>query len=68
MVYVGMLAKKFQESGQIEAAISQLDAVGEQFVEEGKKKEAADVIQQILSMNPPNADDYRKLLQQIQAG
>ena len=63
-----VLAKKYQESGQIEAAISQLDAVGEQFVEEGKKKEAADVIQQILSMNPPNADDYRKLLQQIQAG
>ena len=60
------LANQYQQAGQIENAISQLDAIGELFVEDGKKKEAAEIIQQIINMNPTNADDYLKLLQQLQ--
>jgi tetratricopeptide (TPR) repeat protein len=62
-----VLAKQYQQVGRTEDAISQLDALGEHLVEGGKKKEAAEVIQQILLMNPPNADSYRQLLQQIQS-
>ncbi len=32
----------------------------------GQNKEAAEVITQILLMNPPNARDYRQLLAQIE--
>jgi tetratricopeptide (TPR) repeat protein len=42
-----ILANQYQQVGQVEDAISQLDALGELLVEEGKKKEAVEVIQQI---------------------
>ena len=61
------LADQYQKAGQTEEAIAQLDAIGELLIEEGKKSEAADVIQQILLMNPSNANDYRTLLDQLQA-
>lgn len=62
-----VLADQYKQAGQITEAISQLDAIGEFFVEEGKNREAAEVIQQILSMDPPNSDGYRQLLQQIKS-
>jgi hypothetical protein len=34
----------------------------------GKKEEAMVVINQILLIGPPNADQYRQLLIQLQAG
>jgi len=61
------LAVQYQQAGQMENAIAQLDAVGEILVEAGKNDEAIEVIQQILLMNPPNADDYRTLIQQLQS-
>jgi len=61
------LAVQYQQAGQLESAIAQLDAVGEILVEAGKKDEAVEVIHQILLMNPPNAEDYRTLIQQLQA-
>ena len=60
------LADQYQQAGQTEGAIAQLDAIGELLVKGEKKKEAAEVIQQILLMNPPNADEYRTLLKQLQ--
>jgi predicted Zn-dependent protease len=62
------LAEQYKKAGQTEAAIEQLDAVGEILVEQGKNEEAANTIQQILLMNPPNAEDYRQILRQIQTG
>jgi tetratricopeptide (TPR) repeat protein len=61
------LAEQYQQTGQTDKAIAQLDTIGELLVEEGKKSEAAEVIQQILLLNPPNAEDYRTLIQQLQA-
>ncbi|MGD8403545.1 MAG: tetratricopeptide repeat protein [Anaerolineales bacterium] len=60
------LAQQYKQAGQTEAAIAQLDAIGEIFVEQGENEEAANTIQQILLLNPPNADDYRQLLSQLQ--
>jgi tetratricopeptide (TPR) repeat protein len=60
------LADQYQKAGQTEDAIAQLDAIGELLIEEGKKSEAVDVIQQILLMDPSNANDYRTLLEQLQ--
>jgi len=60
------LAEQLHRAGRTNEAIQQLDALGESLLETGKKKEAVEVINQILLMNPPNVQDYRTLLQQIQ--
>lgn len=60
------LAEQLHQAGRTSEAIQQLDALGESLLETGKKKEAVEVINQILRMNPPNVGDYRTLLQQIQ--
>jgi tetratricopeptide (TPR) repeat protein len=61
------LAEQYKQAGQTEQAITQLDAIGEILVEEGKIDEAMNTIQQILLMNPPNAEDYQKLIRQLRA-
>jgi Flp pilus assembly protein TadD len=50
----------------MEEAVSQLDALGESLMQAGNKREAVDVINQIVLMNPPNVEDYRQLLAQLQ--
>jgi len=61
------LAEQYKQAGQTEKAIAQLDAIGEILIEDGKKEEAMNTIQQILMMNPPNAEEYQQLLRQLQA-
>ena len=46
--------------------MDQLDVLGESLMQANRNKEAAEVITQILLMDPPNAQDYRVLLAQIQ--
>ncbi len=60
-----VMAEQLNRLGRKEEAIAQLDALGESMLQAGKKKEAMEVINQILLMNPPNAEDYRQLLSQI---
>jgi tetratricopeptide (TPR) repeat protein len=60
------LAEQYQQAGQTEEAIVQLDAIGELLIERGKNEEATQVVQQILLMNPPNAEEYRTLLEKLQ--
>jgi predicted Zn-dependent protease len=60
------LAEQLHRTGRTEEAVSKLDALGEALMEAGKKKEALEVINQIVLMNPPNVDDYKALLLQMQ--
>ncbi len=62
------LAVQFQHAGRIEEAISLLDVLGETLMQSGNKKGAFEVINQIILMNPPNVEEYRKLLYQMQNG
>lgn len=62
------LAELYRQAGRPEDAIQQLDAAGELLLEAGDKREAAEAVMAILALNPPNADDYRKLLDQIRTG
>jgi tetratricopeptide (TPR) repeat protein len=64
-VFRRKLAEQLHRLGRTDDAIAQLDELGEALLTAGKKKDAADVINQILSMNPSNAQDYRQLLAQI---
>jgi len=61
------LASQLHRAGRTEDAVSILDMLGESLIEAGNTKEALDVINQIVLMNPPNVNDYRQLLAQIQA-
>jgi DNA-binding SARP family transcriptional activator len=59
------LAAIYRQLGRMQDAISQMDALGELQLEAGLHKEAANTIRQIISFNPPNVDDYRRLLGQL---
>ena len=61
-----LLAQELYKSGQTTEAIVQLDAIGDKLMEVGDKVGVAEVVNQILAMNPPNADEYRNLLAQLQ--
>ena len=68
LLYRRTLAAQLHRAGRTTEAVSQLDALGESLLQGGKKKEAVDVITQILLMDPPNAQDYRQLLAQLEKG
>ena len=59
------LAETYQQMGRIPAAIDQWDKVAEIMVVEGNTERAKEVIRAILLLNPPNADQYRAALQQL---
>jgi len=60
------LAVQLHNAGRTEEAISLLDVLGETLMQSGNKQGALEVINQIVLMNPPNVEDYRKLLFQMQ--
>ena len=60
------LAQAFQQAGRHGDAVAQLDSLAEALLNSGKKEEALVIVNQILLMNPPNADQYRQLLTQLQ--
>lgn len=60
-----VLALRYHRVGQIDKAIAQLDSAGELLLNAGDKDGAVAAINQILMMNPSNAEDYRRLLAQI---
>jgi tetratricopeptide (TPR) repeat protein len=62
------LAEQLYKAGRTSEAIAQLDAVGDRLMEADDKAGVAEVVQRILAMDPPNAEDYRQLLAQLQAG
>jgi tetratricopeptide (TPR) repeat protein len=62
------LAAQLHRAGRTQDAIAILDVLGETLVEKGDKPGALEVINQIVLMNPPNVQDYRTLLEQMQNG
>ncbi len=65
-LYRRTLAAQLHRLGRTQEAVSQLDALGESLLQGGRQKEAVDVITQILLMDPPNAQEYRQLLAQLE--
>jgi tetratricopeptide (TPR) repeat protein len=68
LTLIRALAQAYHKAGRLEDAVAKLDSVAEALLENGTKEEALVVINQILLMNPPNADQYRQLLMQLQEG
>lgn len=61
-----ILAAQLHRTGRVSEAVALLDALGEDLVQKGDKQGAIEVINQIVLMNPPNAQQYRQLLRQMQ--
>jgi tetratricopeptide (TPR) repeat protein len=66
-VYTRALASQLHRLGHTAEAVQHLDALGEKLLQSNRKADAVDVITQIISMNPPNAAQYRQVLAQIAA-
>jgi tetratricopeptide (TPR) repeat protein len=62
------LAEQLHRAGRSQDALSLLDNLGESLLKAGKNNEAVEIVRQIIRMNPPAVDDYRRLLAQLQPG
>ncbi len=62
------LADIYKQMGRKEDAVAQLDAIGEVLMDAGDRAGAIQVIELILSLNPPNKRDYQLLLEQLRVG
>ena len=60
------LAMAYHQAGRLEDAVAKLDVLAESMLDSGKKEDAMVIINQILLMGPPNTDQYRQLLMQLQ--
>jgi tetratricopeptide (TPR) repeat protein len=61
------LARAYVDAGQNEKAVEGLDALGERLLNAGEREAAIQVIREIVSLNPPRVDDYRKVLEDLLA-
>lgn len=64
---VDRLARLYIRQKRKDKAIALLDQLGESLLETGQNKLAAQTIQKILSLKPPNAEAYHQLLQQLKS-
>jgi tetratricopeptide (TPR) repeat protein len=67
LMFQRALAAQLHRTGRTTEAVRRLDDLGEALMQKGLTAEAAEVITQIVGMNPPNVGDYRTLLTQISA-
>jgi tetratricopeptide (TPR) repeat protein len=59
------LAQHYAAQGDIGHAVQTLDVLGEHYLTRGKTDQAIQVVQQIIALNPPRTDDYRRLLLEL---
>lgn len=62
------LADVYRQQGRLQDAIAQMDAIGEVLLDAGRMDEAVAVVRQIIELNPPDIEGYRRLLEQLQGG
>jgi len=62
---VRQLVSLYKHMGLMDQAISELDNLGDMLLEAGRKQDAVQVIQEIISFSPSNIEDYQKLLEQL---
>jgi len=62
------LAAQLHTVGRSDEAVSLLDTLGESLMTAGNLQAAMEVINQIILINPPNVEDYRQLLAQMNKG
>ena len=61
------LARAYVSSGQKDKAVEGLDTLGDRLLNSGEREAAIQVIREIIALNPPRAEDYRKVLAELGA-
>lgn len=61
------IAAFYQSQGQQQQAVAELDSAGDMLLDEGDRMGAIQIIERIISLNPPNVEDYQKLLSQLKS-
>ena len=61
------LAEQYRTQGKKEDAIKKFDRAADVFLQAGEKESAIQAITMLLSMAPPNIEDYQQILAEIQA-
>jgi tetratricopeptide (TPR) repeat protein len=59
------IASFYQAQGQEQQAVAELDSAGDMLLDEGDRVGAIQIIEEIISLNPANVEDYQKLLSQL---
>lgn len=59
------LAAVYRQTGKSEQAVEQLDALAELQLEAGMHQDAIVTVKRIVALNPPEVNDYKRLLQQL---
>ena len=62
------LAELYRQAGRIQEAVVEFDRVGDLLMDAGNKTGTIAVIQTIISLNPPNIQEYRSVLEKLQTG
>jgi len=55
----------YRSQGDSQSAINELDLLGDMLLDDGQRRGAIEVIEEIIELDPPNVDEYRKLLDQL---
>ncbi len=61
------LMDAFIRYGHTSKAIQQMDKLADQLLDNGDRRGAIEMVEAIIAMNPPNASEYRQLLQHIKS-
>ena len=59
------LAAVYRQTGNLPKAVEQLDSLAELQLEAGLHNDALVTIRRIIALNPPQVNDYRRLLKQL---
>jgi tetratricopeptide (TPR) repeat protein len=59
------LSDLYRQMGNISAAVSQLDAIGEILLQAGERTAAIQTVEMILSLDPVNKAEYQQILEQL---
>lgn len=60
------LAQAYLDAGDKEQALAHLDELGDLQLEAGRQEEAKATIRAIIALRPPDVEDYRRLLEQLE--
>lgn len=62
------LAEVYLRVGQTNRAIEQMDQLADKLLDQGDTWGAIETLEAIIALDPPNADEYRQVLQQVKFG
>lgn len=61
------LVELYQQLGRKDAAVHQLDQIGDILIEAGDRAGAIQTVEMILALDPPNKSDYQQVLTQLKS-